>query len=76
MNDACCAFCDIRFLIGTVRPFISFPLPVSVNRAAPDLATSDTKEKQLQKRKLNIPADALDCGCVSMCEVCRPLQAV
>ena len=54
------------------------PFPVSVNRTVPDLATSDNKRKQLQERKLNIPADAFDwsvcvyvcvcvCVCVSVC---------
>lgn len=64
MNDAHCAFCDIRFLINTSLPSISFPLPPSDNRTVPDLATSDDKRKQLQERKVNIPADAFDCGCV------------
>ena len=71
MNDAHCAFCDIRFLISRGLPSISSPLPVSVNRTVPDLATSDNKRKQLQERKLNIPADAFDCECVCV----RGLQA-
>lgn len=50
---------------SSAGPSFFFPLPVSVNRAAPDLATSNTKEKQLQQGKLNIPADALHCECVS-----------
>ncbi len=67
MNDAHSAFCDIRFLISRSLPSISSPLPVSVNRTVPDLATSDNKRTQLQERKLNIPADAFDCECVFVC---------
>lgn len=71
MSDARIAFCDIRFLL----PSISSPVPVSVNRTAADLATNNNKRKQLQERKLNIPADADDDReCVR--EVCRPLQAL
>lgn len=50
----------------TCPPFSS-PLPVSVNRPVPDLATGDNKRKQLQERKLNIPADAFDWECVCVC---------
>lgn len=74
MSDARCAFCDIRFLVSSGLPSISSPLPVSVNRTVADLATNNNKRKQLQERKLNIPADAFDCECVR--EVCRPLQAL
>lgn len=69
MNDVHCAVCDIRFPHQR-RPALHPPLPVSINRTVPDLATSDNKRKQLQERKLNIPADAFDWSVRACMYVC------